>query len=418
MKYVIGLSILILASLASANNLEFLIHESHGNTAEVKQLESDIIHHYNTGNITAALAASSTILETLTIDSIGVVAPMNKHGVLHMYNNDLRLSEKTLKRAIEIAQQLRGIYTIHAVIPLHTLGEIYIKFAEYDLGMDALREAQHILQRKDGVKGISQGSVVASISKLQFLSGNKDGAIVSQIFYLMVFEENIGKDNEEFTDHLDYVATNLLAMNRGDMSEILYYRYIAIVEKHHGEDSILLIYPLQRLAYVSKTSIYRNVKKAIGDYDRIVHILNTDPNTNYSDLVTAKVTRADMQYLAGKKKEAILSYIEAWKEIEEDKFREELFGQPTLLFPETRKMFKVTKHVRVDEEVALSITATYNIDKTGKINKVKIADSNIGKEDTRMFKHWIESSKFRPRISNGKAVSTEGLSYTQSFINR
>lgn len=419
MRYVIWLLMLVCASAASANNLELLLHDSYSNTDEIKKLESDIVHHYNAGDIKAALVASDQILESFRFDDINIVAPMTKHGVLHMFNNDLRLAEKSLFQAVEIAQSLRGKFTIHAVTPLHALGEIYIKFAEYDRGMEALREAQHILQRKDGVKGISQGSVVSSISKLQLFSGDKHAAVRSQIFYLMVFEDTLGKDNEKFTDHLDFVASNLLIMNRGDISERLYYRYIAIVEKHHGEDSVLLIYPLQRLAYVSKHSP-RNMKYAVKDYDRIVQILTTNPESDKADIVTANVTRADMQYLAGHKKAAISAYIKVWKEIEEEQYREEIFGQPIRLFPETQDLLKVSKHVSFDEEfgiVALSITATYDIDKNGKPTSVKIAESNISKKDTKIFKRWIELSKFRPRIANGKAVPTTGLSYTQSFIN-
>lgn len=198
----------------------------------------------------------------------------------------------------------------------------------------------------------------------------------------------------------------------------MYESSIDIIEQHYGYNDLRLIQPLRGLASARMLEITgrRYAEEALL---RSLDIARTHPDGSPEDHAQALIDLGDLYVITSDSK-ASETYLSAWAILqtssETQQVARSVFGAPVRLFPrEQRTLFLDRRPDAADPGEEIFIELSYDITVRGKIENIRILDSNVPNDQVRQLRSRLKGVRYRPRIENGELVSTRDHKFRQRF---
>ena len=184
--------------------------------------------------------------------------------------------------------------------------------------------------------------------------------------------------------------------------------------------TLRLVEPLRGLASARLRQI-TNRNAAERALERVVDVVNRDPNADIPDKVRATIDLADMYNITGDRRAAD-TYLQAWSLMKDDPRHQELsadiFGSPTRLHPEATTVLYLDRmpDAKLKEpDVTLFIEVEFTVRANGRVQNIKLLDKNVPNEQVRLIRARLSDARYRPRMMDGVLVDTDSLVMTQTY---
>ncbi len=381
-----------------------------------------------------ALDLAEEVSKNFDIDSVTYAKVLTNAAILDSLSGNESEALISLNKAVELIEAV-NVYHAHLFRILMARAYIETTLKQFDVATETLRRAQHISHRQDGVYTRLQLPAVNNLAAIQLQQGFHERADLQQRFNLKVSEQAFGVNGEELLPTLEklgaYFAMRGYSVSQYGTTEnrmfrdqlfrqsvSLYNRSISIIEDKYGTDDLRLVKLLIGLSNARfKQGAPRNLTKE--PMERALSIVSTHPSTDESDIAKSFVNLADT-YIITSDHRAKEVYLQAWQVLadhpEYDELRYELFGKPKRLFPKRRIQPVLNRFpASVQPGHKLFMDLEYDVRSDGRVQNVRVIDSNIPNEQKRVFKGIISKMRFRPRIVDGELFETKGLSLHQIF---
>ena len=300
---------------------------------------------------------------------------------------------------------------------------------------DAYRQAQHISHRIDGVYTQLQIPIIDALTEIHIRKNKPYQADQEQRLKLKVIEQAFGPDDEAIIPTLTKLGAYFAA--RGHFSDVntnsqtrLYRdrlfrdainmldRSIAILEDNYGEADLRLVGPLIEM---SKVRFLQGSSRtqAEEDMQRAYAIVSNHPSSDTADVANALVKLADTYTLTSDTRN-VPTYEAAWALLddtpENEQLRYQLFSIPKRLYPDkTLQPVLSRRPITVPLGEKLFVELEYSVNSTGRVSEAKIIASNVPNEQRKLYRSYVATLKYRPRMAEGSPVKTQGLGMRQTY---
>ncbi len=417
--------------------------------------QTDLSRLLQSGQFTELMAASDTFqmqLENLDATRQDKARYLSNTAIMLAQADE---SEKALQLTNQAQGLLEAMSAFHPDL-YHVLmakGYILVFNGKHEDAEDALRHAQHISHRDQGVYGVEQLPALRLLTEAQTHIGEFRDADQTQRFLLRVNEQVYGAASEEMIPSLMEVGAYLARRGRTivtgnkrtqsvfmvgrnhtidlDVSdtdlayrtrlfreaEEAYERSIAIIQEKYGATDLRLVDPLKGL---SKAKLLEGFSRGYAEkpMERMASIVQQNPGSDVADKAKALVELADL-YIKTEDPRAADLYRQAWTLLADDvheELRYQMFGRPVRLLPEHNFVSYLDRYPEsTGPDQQLFVDLNYTVNRSGRVRQVTVAESNIPNRDQQNTKRAIQLMKFRPRMVDGELVDTEGLSLHQTF---
>jgi|TARA_Y100000310_G_scaffold332478_1_gene408144 tetratricopeptide (TPR) repeat protein len=443
----------------------------------LREADQALKQHLSADNYHAALPLAERVVALLKgkqpYQPTRVITPLRNLAVIQHKVGRAFDAQRNLDESIRITVAAEGEYAPSLVDPLRYLAKLHFENREYAESLAALRRAQHITHRDDGVYTLNQLNIVDWITNNHMKTSDYSAADVQQRFYYRINETNFGADDPRMIP----VMTKLGAWFRytGQLPDALkmYRDSMHLLEQQGTQSDLTLIEPLQAIS---------SVLYLLGDccpeepLDRAMNILASDSGTDAEDRVAALIRLADMTLLKKNEVKAKALYKQAWHMLashRDDHKSKELFGTPTqlgisgtddavlafrgatrafgLLMPDVVYFARPAEesaaedhdsqvsrergligsplplcfpqlldlvNVKGDEQLAdYFVDLDFSVDHKGRALQVAVVDSNAPPRLGRYVRNMLQRTRFRPQMSEGEPVKSERLAIHQTFTS-
>lgn len=397
-------------------------------------------------------------------------------GILKAVNDQDSKSIALLQHAVETVVASIHRYSPLQFNALMVEGMINANARHFPAAIQYFRRAQHVLHLQDGVYTRKQIPVLEQLTRVDQARGTLLAADVQQRFDLRIVERAYGANSEQLIPTLEqvgsyfanrgsslprfimnpdaaarwlqnkvpsqYLSTDDAAFsdtswsdytdNGGLGSQIRYFRAslfdqavnmynraINILDNKYGPDDLRLVPPLKGLSRIrlQQGGHDRQSKKAMA---RATDIVMNSPSTNIEDHVNALVELGDLYTVTGDSR-ASKRYLDAWRLLnghpEMKRLQGRLFARPHRLYPPPASFGVQQRPIEAKDGDRLYAKLRFTVDPRGIPRSVRIIDANIPATNRNGLARYFELNvRYRPRIVNGQVVSTDGVTYLQSFV--
>ena len=339
-----------------------------------------------------------------------------------------------IDEAIRDVSQAQGPFYDQLQPMLMVRGTIQFGLSQSDQAVDSFRYAQHIAHRQDGVWASKQVTAVERLATINHLRGHLIDADREFKMLLTIDEKHYGRDSEELVPRLlqlgQYFSMRAAArlLNNERLSSArrvsiqqereelfrtslkMFRRALQIVEATHGKNDLRLIEALQRLAQARV--LHGNGRAAERALERVLSIVSSNPSSDAPEIAQAMIQLGDLYTVTSDSRSAEM-YEKAWEVLDSPEYHAqqvETFGAPRQIFPNAPKSLRENRPseaTRAGEQ--LFVMGEYGIDRFGRVDNLRILQTNVSPEQRRHFRAELHSTRFRPRIVEGEAVRTDGL---------
>ena len=396
----------------SANDLERL-----ANLLNYQTLEEAIVLCEQIIDDNIALQETNPLAYSKLIANLGMILNYGEY-----YENSL----ETLDRAESIMVRSLPQFSPHLISILMPKASTLMSLNRTEEAREALRQAQHLTHRDDGVYSPDQLPMVNQLVKLSFQNGNVMDADQQQFFTLRVSERAFGRESEALLPTLGklgrYFAQRAVTSSQSEREKLfrttfeLYDRAIKIIEDNYGPNDLRLVNSLQGVAQARL--MQRANSKSEQALERALFVIESNPTTDLPDRIDAIIKMGDLYTLTSDSR-ASETYLRAWNLMEENPdynwLKTQTFGAPTRLYPSAQSVVYLDRMPSKADGSELFIDAEYTVRTDGKVGDVKLLAKNVPNEQVRRLRSHLSVARFRPRIVNGEIVETANLIINQTF---
>lgn len=377
---------------------------------------------------------------------------------------EARRSISQYKQTIDELQRTHGVYHDQLGEQLLGLGLVYRNQGQYQEAIAVLKRSLHINRINKGLHNTSQLPILELI--IETNTALSDWQALDQNYHYLywVHLRNYGDKDPRLLPIIDRLGRwhiNAYQMQSDELlfrhlldADALYKNAVAIIETHYGQSDPRLIDPLyaitltnyQKAAHASNldnsadirssyssrrnrrrlseqeiaqqnllADSYRTGKNAM---TRIIDIYESNPQLPSDSHALALIYLGDWYQLFNKRTTAMMSYQQAYAFLSEHQTDtldiDELFARPRTL-PAIKLPLPYKN--KQDNKNKQSVLASFNVTKTGRARNIQIIESDPADDVSlrRRAKKTIKSTRFRPRLENGKPVETTDVSIRYIF---
>ena len=403
----------------SANDLERL-----ANLLNYQTLEEAIVLCEQIIDDNIALQETNPLAYSKLIANLGMILNYGEY-----YENSL----ETLDRAESIMVRSLPQFSPHLISILMPKASTLMSLNRTEEARQALRQAQHITHRDDGVYSPDQLPMVNQLFELSFQNGNVMDADQQQFFTLRVSERAFGRESEALLPTLGklgrYFAYRAVTSSQFEDPAMryqqeglfrttfeLYDRAIKIIEDNYGPNDLRLVNSLQGVAQARL--MQRANSKSEQALERALFVIESNPTTDLPDRIEAIIKMGDLYTLTSDSR-ASETYLRAWNLMEENPdynwLKTQAFGAPTRLYPRAQSVVYLDRMPSKADGSQLFIDAEYTVRVDGKVGDVKLLAKNVPNEQVKRLRWNLSQARFRPRIVDGEIVETANLIMHQTF---
>lgn len=391
-----------------------------GVPAEIQKVHDQMMEQRRAGNLEAAVATASRIVELVKqnaaqTNSLMLVRPYSNLATLQLSGAELENAKMNFNLSIELIESHQGVFAAELILPLHGLGMTLTEAGDYSQATLALRRAQHITHRIFGVYTLNQIDMIDQLSRVDLLQANLQAADQERKFALKINEVEYGNDDPLLVPAIEKLARYFVSRGNNRDAVALYRRAVDIIEKNFSENDLRLSDPLLSLG---KIGMQQADFRARGEraLERRLTIINESVEADVVDQMQALVDLADAYIISNNRKAAML-YQDAWELIQDKadfaELREEIFGTPMRLYPNP-KIHLIQRFPSAGaKELYIDVEFTVRVD--GHVVDIEIIDANVPNESKRNLRSKLYGYRYRPRMVDGLPVASEKLTLHQPF---
>lgn len=390
---------------------------------------------------------------------------------------DSRRKMEDYEDAIARLEAEHGAWGSGLAEQLNGLGETYQVRGHHRDAIEIFDRAIHISRINNGLYDLSQVPIIESLLESLKARGLWEEVHERHQYLYWLHKRNFGARDPRMLPVIDklgkwYINDYALNPDRRMMDQLvdahnLFEQAVDIVDGSYGQEDLRMVEPLRGLvmshwffANYSGASagaplerdqltremsadevsfakeprderLTRYLHNNYGDgkqaIERIVEIYSNSPDAPPGAAAEAKVELGDWQQLFDRRRTAIGLYEEAYRELAADDATrergEKLFAQPVALpdleFVES-DVEQPAEVTEAGEEETVEpihyVLVSFDVNRFGQAERIEILESQPEEENEygRRVRRTLESTRFRPRLEDGKPVDTQGL--TQKYV--
>ena len=306
---------------------------------------------------------------------------------------------------------------------------------DYQNSRNALRRAQHILHREEGVFTLNQLPLIDYLALNSLRAGDALNADREQLFSVTIVKKEFGDKSESIIPRLISVGNYFTQRAMGipistepdslnqrawvlKTSRQMYLDTIEIFEELYGTDSPKLIGPLRRLAKTKLTASMGR-KSAEEDLRRALELSSKNKQVDKAEIYAVNVDLGDF-YAVTKNEKSAAQYLQSWnlmqKEAAGKNLAKNYFGSPVRLHPPKISHFSLDRLPdSAEPDTELFVDLEFGINEAGRVVNAKITDKNIPNDQARAVRQREKNTIYRPRIEDGVFVPVEVNQLRQLF---
>lgn len=371
------------------------------------------------------------------IDSLDSARALTNLGIAQHQNEQYDLAITNYEAAIDIIERTEDRLNGNLVNPLKGLGAAQLASGQPVQASETFRRAVHITHVNEGPHNLDQVQVLESLAETYLAVGKLDEAetLTEIIFGLEARDKEI--ESMSILPVLEKQAYWQHRLQLFEKERYTWRKVIDIIEDHSGDNDLRLIKPLTGLGksylYVGSTdtAYYQPTAITSGEVylKRAARIAEDNPDATWQMKEDTLLALGDFYILSGQASRARRVYEDAWTLLsaEEERLasRQEHLEKLVVL-----QDIHPPKYVGIDGEVRAQlpgddyeegkIVFDYSVSDRGFTSDVVLVDADPAAfvDMQRTVQNNLRTLIYRPRLVDGKAVETDGLTYTHKFFYR
>ena len=340
-----------------------------------------------------------------------------------------------LEKSLEAFNDLIKPFDPAIVRALIVKGIASLSVDEYKNSRNALRRAQHILHREEGVFTVNQLPLIDYLALTSLRAGDAYGADREQLFSVTIVKKEFGDKSESIIPRLISVGNYFTQRAMGipistepdslnqrawvlKTSRQMHLDTIEILEELYGTDSPKLIGPLRRLAKTKLTASMGR-KSAEEDLKRALELSSKNEQVDKAEIYAVNVDLGDF-YAVTKNEKSAAQYLLSWNLMQKEDAGKNLaknyFDSPVRLHPPKISHFSLDRLPdSAEPDTELFVDLEFGINEAGRVVNAKITDKNIPNDQARAVRQREKNTIYRPRIKDGVFVPVQANQLRQLF---
>ena len=340
-----------------------------------------------------------------------------------------------LEKSLEAFNDLIKPFDPAIVRALVVKGIASLSVDDYKNSRNALRRAQHILHREEGVFTVKQLPLIDYLALTSLRAGDAYGADREQLFSVTIVKKEFGDKSESIIPRLISVGNYFTQRAMGipistepdslnqrawvlKTSRQMHLDTIEILEELYGTDSPKLIGPLRRLAKTKLTASMGR-KSAEEDLKRALELSSKNEQVDKAEIYAVNVDLGDF-YAVTKNEKSAAQYLLSWNLMQKEDAGKNLaknyFDSPVRLHPPKISHFSLDRLPdSAEPDTELFVDLEFGINEAGRVVNAKITDKNIPNDQARAVRQREKNTIYRPRIEEGVFVPVEANQLRQLF---
>lgn len=418
--------------------LDFLYEIRSDNSAATEQFE-EINKNARNLELNKALSELESITnkpsEVSTLSGLNRLKALCNVAIMKVASGDHTDGLVGLDNSIAALSDLVKPFDPVMVRALVVRGIAALSVEDYNESRKALRRAQHILHREEGVFTLNQLPLVDYLALTNLRAGEPFSADREQLFSVTIVKKEFGDRSESIIPRLirvgNYFAQRAMGIPISTDTDSLNQRAwmlktsrqmhldtIEIFEERYGTDSPKLIAPLRRLAK-AKLIASMGRKSAESDLRRALELSSKNEEVDKAEVYAVNVDLGDF-YAVTKNEKSAAQYLLSWKLMQEEDAGKQLaksyFGSPVRLHPPKISHFSLDRLPDSAEPGSeLFVDLEFGINEAGRVFNAKITDKNIPNDQARAVRQREKNTIYRPRIEEGVFVPVDANQLRQLF---
>lgn len=357
---------------------------------------------------------------------------LNNLGIVQQANEQYDAAIQNFTSAVEIIENVEDRLNEALVNPLKGLGAAQLNSGRPDKAYDTFTRAAHITQVNEGPHNLGQVEILESIAETFIRLGDTKSArnMLDRIHIINVkhFEANpMGllpslMSRAEWQHRAGYFTDE----------RATYRRAIRIIESStDSKTDPMLIEPLRRLG---ETFYYFDLTVPVSEqgitttgesyFKRAVRVAGKAKGLHWRERSVTTLALADYYVFSDSQSRASKLYRQIWDELsagDEEMLQQrgEWFDEPTALRESRLPQFAgnpPSRGVSAEDIATGKILVDYTVSTRGRVRKLKTAVNPEEFSDIQRVVHReIRSRTFRPKIVDGKAVTSEDIRFEHEF---
>ena len=389
------------------------------------ELQQNFLNLYDQERYQQSILTASEILNiTQKIygpESPNLINPLNNLASSYFMVGDFEQAIKLFFACIALIESKNNI-SPELISPLVALGLAFNKSEQYNKAVEIFKKALHINWVNSGFYNLEQVNIHDSLTESFIGLKNLEEANHHQSFQLGIYNNHFGKDSIKVDESLEKLA-KWYKRSGQILSARLVLEELLDRQVNRDQTSKELIKTLQNISFSHR-------REGISMYDSVNPLkkaLNLFAEHQNQDLrlkLEILLDLGDTYTSYGRVSSAVKAYQDCWQLIEEDSTLrpeiEERFSQPvrvrSIFIP---KRYPLNQPIENKQDYKQGfLTVRFDVEITGKTNKVSIIESDPSELLDRVALSAIKSTIYRPTYIDAEAQRSEGLTIRHEFTYR
>ena len=390
------------------------------------QLQQNFLSLYDEERYQQSILTASEILnitqEIYGPESQNLVNPLNNLASSYFMIGDFEQAIKIFIECIDLIES-NNIISSDLVSPLVALGLAFNKSEQYNEAVEIFKRALHINWVNNGFYNLEQINIHDSLTESFIGLKNLEEANHHQSFQLGIYNNHFGKDSIKVDESLVKLAKWYRRSGQVLSERLVFEELLGRQSNRENQESKKLINTLQGISFSHRRegiSMYDSVSPLKKALDLFAENQNQDLRLKLEVLIDL----GDTYTSYGRVSSANRAYQDCWQLIEEDSSLrpeiEERFSKPvrvrSIFIPERYPIDRPIEKNKTYKQGFL--TVRFDVETTGKTNKVSIIESDPSELLDRVALSAIKRTIYRPTYIEAEAQRSEGLTIRHEFSYR
>ena len=390
------------------------------------QLQENFLSLYDQERYQQSILTASEILnitqEIYGPKSQNLVNPLNNLASSYFMIGDFEQAIKIFLECIALIESKNNISS-QLVSPLVALGLALNKSEQYNEAVEIFKRALHVNWVNNGFYNLEQIDIHDSLTESFIGLKNLEEANHHQSFQLGIYNNHFGKNSIKIDESLVKLAKWYRRSGQVLSERLVFEELLDRQSNREEQESKKLINTLQGISFSHRRegiSMYDSVSPLKKALDIFAENQNQDLRLKLEILIDL----GDTYTSYGRVSSANRAYQDCWQLIEEDSSLrpeiEERFSKPVRV----RSIF-IPERYPIDRPIDKNktykqgfLTVRFDVETTGKTNKVSIIESDPSELLDRVALSAIKKTIYRPTYIEAEAQRSEGLTIRHEFSYR
>lgn len=352
-------------------------------------------------------------------DSLELAAPLDNLATAQMLNGDLTAAEQSYRRGIALIARHEGQLSPRLINPYIGLGATYNRGGLHEKAEEAFGTALRLNNVNEGFYNLDQMKIRDGLTEAYIGLQEIEEANFQQVVQLEIYQRRLGEDNPEITPAMYKLARWYERSNQPEAAQYTYRRAQQLIRKNYGRESVEMVTAYEGLAGnyerqgdISGSASY--LKKAL----KIIEGQQEADRPKQAELL---IRLGELYGRTGRYDTANAYYERGWQaltlEAGYEDLRTALFDKPVRITGLGWNNLRFAPGSVSDWNLLSDgyVLLRYNVNEKGRAENIRIVESDPEGIMDRRISSALKRAYFRPRFTDGVAVTAENVMYRHDF---